>query len=111
MTGEPFIPPSPPLRSHSFDADDLCPNCGAHRSESYSAGVGCEAAAWTNPGSYHGLAVTPGERLLGETPYRKGMWLAELARRAESGVSETEAFELWDTEIAHRARDLGNGIT
>jgi hypothetical protein len=90
-------PPSP--RAHAFDEEDLCPHCGAHLDDAVLARIGCEASNWTNPGSYRGLAVTPGERMLGKTPYSKGIWIGHVAASAGDVLTEEQVLSLWEIEV------------
>jgi hypothetical protein len=89
----------PPPRLHAFDPDDLCPRCGAHLSDAAVELIGCEARDWTNPMSYSGLAVTPGELNLGITPFDKGVWIGHAASTAGAGATTKDIFGLWKRKI------------
>lgn len=100
-------PPAP--RPHVFDARGLCDNCGCHSADARDQAIGCEAEGWTNPTSYRLLAVTPGERLFGLTPYAKGMWMLEgAAAAAEAGRELTSEGlrEMWGAHMEALAEGL-----
>jgi hypothetical protein len=89
----------PPPRLHAFDPDDLCPRCGAHLNDAAVGLIGCEAPDWTNPISYTGLAVTPGEQILGMTPFDKGVWIGHAAAVAGASATAQDVFAQWKRRV------------
>ena len=93
------LPHPPPPRLHAFDPDDLCSQCGAHLNNAAVDRIGCEARGWTNPLTYTGLAVTPGEQILGKTPFGKGLWIGHAAAVEGAGATAGDVFATWKRHI------------